>query len=49
MHGISPKIVLTFECSECSDGETTTSFICIPGKHNGTLLLTYEARTEQLE
>jgi len=29
----------------------STRFICIiyPGKHNGTLLLTYEAHIEQLE
>jgi len=29
----------------------STHFVCIiyPGKHNGTMLITYEARTEQLE
>jgi len=46
---ISPKIVLTFECG---DGETIYIHIsfCIiyPGKHNGTILLTYEARNKQL-
>ena len=37
---ILPKIV-----------KQSTHFICIiyPGKHNGTLLLTYEAHIEQLE
>ena len=37
---ISPKIILTFDC-----GNEETIYT---EKHNGTVILTYEARTKQL-